>query len=116
MRIRILHNPTQRRIIIKAMNNWEEFKNSINFMDDIDKEAIKETAKKVNECVLLRKRLGITQKQLAEITGLSQPVIARFERSNSLPEYKTVMKVSLALEAIKNSFHNEEAASSLIHA
>lgn len=96
------------------MSNWEEFKKSIAFIDDIEKQAIAETAKKVNECVRLRKQIGITQKQLAEVTGLSQPVIARIENGNSLPEYKTVMKILIALQAIQGNF-NEEAAASLMH-
>lgn len=98
------------------MNNWDEFKKSITFIDDIEKQAIAETAKKVNECVRLRKEMGITQKQLSEITGLSQPVIARIENGHSLPEYKTVMKILIALESMQGKFTEEAAATSLMHA
>ena len=98
------------------MNNWDEFKKSLTFINDIEKQAIAETAKKVNECVRLRKEMGITQKQLAEITGLSQPVIARIENGHSLPEYKTVMKILIGLESMKGNFNEEAAASSRMHA
>ncbi|WP_372635190.1 helix-turn-helix domain-containing protein [Cohnella sp.] len=77
-------------------------------MNDIEKQAIEETAKAVNRCVVLRKQLGITQVQLAEITGLSQPVIARVESGKVLPEYKTVMKILLALQHIQSM--REQAA------
>lgn len=97
------------------MSNWDEFKKSITFIDDIEKQAIAETAKKVNECVHLRKEMGVTQNQLAELTGLSQPVIARIENGRSLPEYKTVMKILIALQTLKENF-TEEAAASLMHA
>lgn len=97
------------------MNNWEEFKKNITFIDDIEKQAIAETAKKVNECVRLRKQIGITQKQLAQVTGLSQPVIARIENGHSLPEYKTVMKIWIALQTLQGNFNEEAAASSLVH-
>jgi predicted transcriptional regulator len=97
------------------LSNWEEFKKSLTFIDDIEKQAIAETAKKVNECVRLRKQLRITQAQLAELTGLSQPVIARIENGRALPEYKTVMKIIIVLEKLENLHKEEAAASSLQH-
>ena len=40
---------------------------------------------------------GITQKQLAEETGIKRPNIARLEKGQSLPNLATLLKVSSAL-------------------
>ena len=46
----------------------------------------------------LRKQRGMTQKQLAELVGTSQSVIANYENGNRHPNMKMALKISIALE------------------
>ncbi|MHB1459426.1 MAG: helix-turn-helix domain-containing protein [Armatimonadota bacterium] len=45
-----------------------------------------------------RKSLGLTQEQLAEVSGLSTNYIARLEIGMSTPSFATLMKLSNALQ------------------
>lgn len=44
-----------------------------------------------------RQMLNLTQKQLAEATGLAQSGIARLEGKKNIPQLDTIMKVAAAL-------------------
>jgi len=46
----------------------------------------------------VRKRLGLTQKQLADMSGVSQSLIAKIESGNIDPAYSKVMAIVAALE------------------
>ncbi|MCL2498207.1 MAG: helix-turn-helix transcriptional regulator [Symbiobacteriaceae bacterium] len=45
------------------------------------------------ELVNARKERGISQKKLEELSGVSQPVIARMEKGDTSPQVDTVLKV-----------------------
>lgn len=45
----------------------------------------------------LRKEAGITQRELAERTGILRPNIARLERGEHLPLLETLLRVGVAL-------------------
>lgn len=51
----------------------------------------------INTVVDTRNERGLTQRQLAELTGIKQPVIARFERNQTDPQLSTVIKILFAL-------------------
>jgi len=40
-----------------------------------------------------RKARGISQRQLEELSGVKQPIIARMEKGNTSPQLDTVLKV-----------------------
>ena len=44
-----------------------------------------------------RKELGLSQAQLAELTGIGQSNIARLESKKAVPNLNTVLKVAKAL-------------------
>lgn len=44
-----------------------------------------------------RKKLGLTQKELANVSNLTQSVIARIERKKVIPQLDTLIKVVVAL-------------------
>lgn len=44
-----------------------------------------------------RKKLGLTQKELANVSNLTQSVIARMERKKVIPQLDTLIKVVVAL-------------------
>ena len=47
----------------------------------------------IGELIKARTERGVTQKQLEEMSGVSQPVIARLERGTTIPNISTVMKL-----------------------
>lgn len=57
-------------------------------------------ARLADELLMLRKRRGITQKQLAEMTGTTQAVISRLESATVKPSLETVVKVIRKLEGV----------------
>ena len=47
----------------------------------------------IGELVTARKERGLSQKQLEELSGVKQPVIARMENGSTTPNLSTVLKV-----------------------
>ena len=47
----------------------------------------------ISELIRARKELGISQKQLEELSGVKQPVIARIETGKSTPQLDTLLKI-----------------------
>lgn len=51
----------------------------------------------IGEMIQIRKEKGISQRQLGEMSGVKQPVIARMENGNAIPNLNTVLKVLASL-------------------
>lgn len=51
----------------------------------------------VAEVVRLRQERGLTQKQLEEMSGVRQPVIARIETGTVTPRLRTLVRLLLPL-------------------
>ena len=47
----------------------------------------------IGELIKARRERGLTQKQLEELSGVKQPVIARMERGTTSPNIATIMKL-----------------------
>jgi len=47
----------------------------------------------VSEVIRLRQEKGLTQKQLEQLSGVKQPVIARIETGVNIPQLATVIKL-----------------------
>ncbi|ODA09268.1 hypothetical protein A7312_26580 [Paenibacillus polymyxa] len=73
-------------------------KKELNYKSEIEKEVFAQMAKLVNELVYRRKKLNLTQRELAKKAGITQAQVARLETSYSVPSLETIMKVALALE------------------
>ena len=77
--------------------------NGINFTtwDDVEKEFFtpEEIAESnlrvalIGELIKARKERGISQRELEEMSGVKQPVIARMENGSTTPNLSTVLKV-----------------------
>ena len=52
-----------------------------------------------DEVLILRKKRGITQKELAERTGTTQAVESRLENASVKPSLETIVKIAEALDA-----------------
>ncbi len=50
----------------------------------------------------LRKQIGFTQKQLADLSGVSQSLIAKIESGKIDPAYSKVIQILSALEGVQN--------------
>ena len=52
----------------------------------------------IDSLIEQRRRKGMTQKELAEATCLTQSVIARLESKKATPQLDTLLKVAVALD------------------
>lgn len=51
----------------------------------------------VAEVIRLRQEQGLTQKQLEQLSGVKQPIIARMETRENIPQLSTVIKLLMPL-------------------
>lgn len=56
------------------------------------------------QLVLLRKREGLTQKELAAKTGIDQAEISRLERGSSNPTLETLQRLAAAFQGVSLGF------------
>lgn len=64
--------------------------------------------KLVEEIVKQRIDLGISQRELAELTDIKQPMIARFEKSEMMPRIDTFIRIISALDMDIKLVHNHD--------
>ena len=71
--------------------------NALEFMDTFlaqeEKAASEVRVALISELIKARQEKGISQKRLGELSGVSQPVIARMETGKTSPQLDTIMKV-----------------------
>lgn len=70
---------------------WEEWEKSHFTPEEIAESNLRVAL--IGELIKARNERGITQKQLEEMSGVSQPVIARLERGATRPKISTVLKL-----------------------
>ena len=70
---------------------WEEWEKSHFTPEEIAESNLRVAL--IGELIKARNERGVTQKQLEEMSGVSQPVIARLERGTTIPNISTVMKL-----------------------
>lgn len=51
----------------------------------------------VAEIIKLRQEQGLTQKQLEQLSGVKQPIIARMETGANIPQLSTIIKLLVPL-------------------
>jgi len=67
--------------------------NDPKLLTEIEKEEIQLKIALVGKLIEAREEKGISQKRLAEMSGLKQPAIARLERMQATPQIDTLFKV-----------------------
>lgn len=80
--------------------NWKEYKDKRKALNEQEKNRVEtneDLARLIGEISEYRQSLGLSQRSLADKTGLKQPAIARMENLESIPRLDTVLKVSNAL-------------------
>lgn len=59
----------------------------------------------INAIIDARKETGLTQKQLSELTGITQADISKLENGNANPSLKTLQRLAAAMgKSVKISF------------
>ena len=81
--------------ISPAGTDWEDFRKEF-FTPEENAESDLRVAI-IGELIKARQERGITQKQLEEMSGVKQPVIARLETGATDPRLNTVMKILYSL-------------------
>lgn len=74
---------------------WSELKNEL--LTPEEQAELTAKAKLMGEIVKARKADKISQRELEEISGVSQPVIARMERGITSPQIDTLLKILVPL-------------------
>lgn len=77
-------------------SNWTDVRNDLFTQEEIAATDLRVAI--ISELIRARKELGISQKQLEELSGVKQPVIARIETGKSTPQLDTLLKILGCLE------------------
>ncbi|MGP1910659.1 helix-turn-helix domain-containing protein [Metabacillus sp. JX24] len=93
------------------MERWSDIKKEIRSISESEKMQIELVADLVDEIRDAREELGLTQRDLADKTGLKQSAIARMESGGAIPRLDTVLRVALALGLKFKLIKDEESAS-----
>ncbi|GAF37219.1 helix-turn-helix domain-containing protein [Lentilactobacillus farraginis] len=76
------------------MTTWNDFKKDLTAISSQDMVTI-ET---LSRLVAIRLKKGITQKELADQIGMSQPQLAKLERLDSMPSLRTLQRYANGLD------------------
>lgn len=75
--------------------SWEDLEKEIYTEEEIAASDLRVAL--INEMIKTREQQGISQRKLEELSGVSQPVIARMEKGQSSPTIDTVIKFLVPL-------------------
>ena len=79
------------------MKTWEQARAEIKSFSESEKLEIKQLAHITAKIIKQRQRLGLTQQEVADRTGLKQEAIARLEAGKRMPRFDTLLRVSNSL-------------------
>lgn len=71
--------------------NWADVRKELFTKEEIAESDLRVAL--IGELIKARKEQGISQRELEELSGVRQPVIARMENGNTTPNLSTVLKV-----------------------
>lgn len=86
--------------------SWEEVRAEFFTPEEIAESDLRVAL--IGELIKARQEKGLSQKQLEELSGVKQPIIARMEKGSTNPQIDTILKVllplgkTLAIVPIKN--------------
>jgi len=72
-------------------SSWGEFERSTFTQEELAASDLRVAL--ISEIINSRQEYGLTQKQLEEISGVRQPIIARLEKGTTDPQLSTLLKV-----------------------
>lgn len=79
------------------MTNWEEYQKTITALSKEEMKELEILAHITSTCVIRRKELKLTQKELADRVNMTQSAIARFEKGDHMPKLDTLLRIAIAL-------------------
>lgn len=71
--------------------NWQDVRKELFSTDEIAESNLRVSL--ITALIQARQEQGLSQKQLEELSGVKQPVIARMERGTSTPSVSTILKL-----------------------
>lgn len=75
----------------KKFKTWEEAEPEIFSSEEIAESRLRVAL--IGELIKARKEKGLTQRELEELSGVKQPVIARMENGSTTPNLSTILKI-----------------------
>jgi predicted transcriptional regulator len=78
------------------MVTWDNLRKEFDLSEE-DERIIELEMNLIRTLVSIREEKGITQSQLAELSGVKQPTIARLEKSLHSPQLDSILKVLVPL-------------------
>lgn len=78
------------------MNNYKTFNEMFNddeFVSPEEREHINFQVSLIGKLIEAREKKGLSQRDLAELSGVKQPAIARLESMKSTPQIDTLLKI-----------------------
>ena len=82
---------------MKKYKNFDEMFNDNDYVSEEDREIINLEVKLIGKMIEAREKQGLTQRDLAKISGVKQPAIARIESLRSTPKLDTLLNVLIPL-------------------
>ena len=85
--------------MVNSMENCKDIKTIDDYMNDetrvtpAERERINFEVSLIGKLVEAREKMGLSQRGLAEISGIKQPAIARLESLKATPQIDTLFKV-----------------------
>ena len=71
---------------------WSDFRKTLNLTPE-EENAIELEKSLIRAVVKAREQNGLTQKQLSELCGVKQPIIARLERAMHSPQINSIIRI-----------------------
>ena len=78
------------------MNNYKTFNdmfNDDNFVSPEEREEINFQVSLIGKMIEAREKKGLSQRDLAKLSGVKQPAIARLESMKATPQIDTLLKI-----------------------
>lgn len=75
--------------------SWKEVRSKMFSPDEIAESDLRVAL--IGEIIKARKERGLSQRELGEMCGVKQPVIARMENGSTTPNLNTVLKILASL-------------------
>ena len=77
----------------ETFTTFDDLWNDPNLLTEAEKDEIQFKIDLIDKLIEAREQKGISQKRLAEMSGLKQPAIARLKRMQATPQIDTLFKV-----------------------
>ncbi len=71
--------------------NWNDVRGELFTPEEIEASDMRVSL--ISEIIKARQEQGLSQKQLEEISGVKQPIIARMERGATSPQIDTILRL-----------------------